>query len=401
MAHIAFINIPAYGHINPTLTVVEELLRRGHRVTYASTDQYAARIGATGAELLRYESTLTPYFQPGQAVDLDPERFGWSPVLFLLECAAVLPLFTAHFVDDPPDVLVYDMLMKPAGQVLGRKLGIPAVRSSVVLASNEHFSHTDAMLRLAGVAPDHPAHGEFAVRAAKFLAEQGMPEMPVAWLSDASAEATLAFLPKSFQPRAETFDDSFDFVGMCSADRDTGPDWLPPAGDPPLALVAFGTMSGPRPALLRSCVDSFAGTAWHAVLATGPAFDPDELGPLPPNVEAHQWIAQSALLRHTCVFVTHGGMGSVMQSLALGVPMVCVPHHPDGRLTAERVAELGLGRLASIDEVLAGELFDQVQEVARNEAIRRRVHRMSHEVHAAGGPGRAADVILARAGVRS
>jgi MGT family glycosyltransferase len=32
--HLAFISIPAAGHVNPTLAVVAELVRRGHRVTY-------------------------------------------------------------------------------------------------------------------------------------------------------------------------------------------------------------------------------------------------------------------------------------------------------------------------------------------------------------------------------
>jgi hypothetical protein len=35
--HIAFICLPAAGYVNPTLPVVAELVRRGHRVTYATS----------------------------------------------------------------------------------------------------------------------------------------------------------------------------------------------------------------------------------------------------------------------------------------------------------------------------------------------------------------------------
>ena len=35
--HIAVVSLGAFGHINPTLSVVTELVRRGVRVTYFTT----------------------------------------------------------------------------------------------------------------------------------------------------------------------------------------------------------------------------------------------------------------------------------------------------------------------------------------------------------------------------
>jgi UDP:flavonoid glycosyltransferase YjiC (YdhE family) len=40
MAKILFFNIPAYGHVNPTLPVVTELLLRGHHVVYYNSDTF-------------------------------------------------------------------------------------------------------------------------------------------------------------------------------------------------------------------------------------------------------------------------------------------------------------------------------------------------------------------------
>ena len=37
MSNVMFFNIPAHGHTNPTITVVEELVERGHQVRYYST----------------------------------------------------------------------------------------------------------------------------------------------------------------------------------------------------------------------------------------------------------------------------------------------------------------------------------------------------------------------------
>ena len=39
MSRLVFINIPAYGHINPTLGLVDELVKNNEEVIYFSTDE--------------------------------------------------------------------------------------------------------------------------------------------------------------------------------------------------------------------------------------------------------------------------------------------------------------------------------------------------------------------------
>jgi MGT family glycosyltransferase len=121
--------------------------------------------------------------------------------------------------------------------------------------------------------------------------------------------------------------------------------------------------------------------------------DPAELGPLPPNVEAHHWIAHPDVLPHASVFLFQGGMTSIMESLAADVPMVMVPHAGEARLNVWRAVELGLGRELVAGEVTAQMLRHTVMEVAGNEAIREAVARMGAKVRGAGGAVRAADEI--------
>ena len=47
--HILFNPLPAYGHVTPTLAVVRELIERGHKVTFATTEEHADAVAATGA----------------------------------------------------------------------------------------------------------------------------------------------------------------------------------------------------------------------------------------------------------------------------------------------------------------------------------------------------------------
>lgn len=70
MAHIAFLNFPAIGHVNPTLGLLAELVRRGHRVTSTATEHFVPAIDATGAEAVRYRSVFGEFdlgLRPGRA----------------------------------------------------------------------------------------------------------------------------------------------------------------------------------------------------------------------------------------------------------------------------------------------------------------------------------------------
>jgi UDP:flavonoid glycosyltransferase YjiC (YdhE family) len=53
MAKLLFFNIPAYGHVNPTLPVVTELVKRGHQVVYYDADTLNRRSQEPGPSFVR------------------------------------------------------------------------------------------------------------------------------------------------------------------------------------------------------------------------------------------------------------------------------------------------------------------------------------------------------------
>ena len=58
MARAVFIGFPMHGHTNPSLPLVEELVRRGERIAYLSTDPFAAKIEAAGAKFCPYANAF-------------------------------------------------------------------------------------------------------------------------------------------------------------------------------------------------------------------------------------------------------------------------------------------------------------------------------------------------------
>jgi MGT family glycosyltransferase len=101
------------------------------------------------------------------------------------------------------------------------------------------------------------------------------------------------------------------------------------------------------------------------------------------------------VLRHAAAFVSHAGMGSTMEALYYGVPLVCVPQMVEQEANAARVAELGLGVRLDPESLTADDLRAAVDAVTGDAAIRAALDRMRDAVRKAGGAVAAADAIEA------
>lgn len=76
--HVAVIGITARSHLLPSLPMVRELVRRGHRVTVAVGEDLADLAGATGADVLAHPSLLPGEDAPATAW---PESAGPSGLI--------------------------------------------------------------------------------------------------------------------------------------------------------------------------------------------------------------------------------------------------------------------------------------------------------------------------------
>ncbi|MER6353857.1 macrolide family glycosyltransferase [Streptomyces sp. NPDC001634] len=393
--HIAVLSIPAQGHMRPALAVTEELVRRGHRVSFLTPESFAPAVRATGATALPYETVLTEILGPGQYQTLTPDMLAWSAVLFLEESAKLVTLARQLFVDDVPDLVLYDMIVAPAGRALEQLWERPAVQSTPSMASNAHYSQMRAVWEMCGVPDDHPATAELLDRAKQFAAELGLTAAPE-YLVDWGADRSLVYAPREFQPVGETFGEETTFVGPCLSAEYTRATWEAPGDGLPVVVISMGTLYNNQPDFFRTCVRAFDGRPWHALITVGNGLDPQELGPLPPNVQALAWIPQLAALRQADVFVTAAGLGSLMESLYTGTPPVLIPQMPETRVLSRRAVELGLGTLLDPAEITEDTLLGAVRGTAADEGLRERVQRMAEVMERAGGAVRAAEALEAR-----
>jgi dTDP-L-oleandrosyltransferase len=388
--HILVVNLAGAGHVLPSLGVIAELVDRGHRVTYVTNEKFAPTVESVGARALLYKSVFDDAHLPDLAAAADAETR--VHLIHLAENEAILRPVERELADDPPDLLLYDVFPFIAARLLATRWDVPAVRMWPIFASTPVYSIFEELWRSHGFR--HPAEVEpFRDRLTPLLAEFGVA-LSIRDFWAEIEELNVVFIPRSFQIAAESCDERYVFVGPGSAQQDPVDGWRPRDPGRPVLLVSLGTTFNEHPEFFQEFARAFDGTSWQVVLAVGEFLDPDVLGALPDNVEAHRWIPFPEVLRHASACVTQGTTGAVMEALSWGVPLLVVPDYAtEAEPSADRVVELGLGHRLTLDQVVADTLADTVRRLVDDPEVRRRVDRMRQDIHEAGGAARAAEAI--------
>ncbi|MEW2572607.1 macrolide family glycosyltransferase [Streptomyces sp. NPDC047070] len=397
MSTIAFLNIGMHGHVNPTLPVVAELVRRGHTVTYHTSPAFQEEIEAAGADVRLYPG--------GDPALPDPP----TPVTLMEGLARtsvrLLPAVLTDLRRIRPDAIVHDSAC-PWGAVAARELGVPAVSSFTTFAFNRQVrSPTSGSWELLSAAAARPrSAGGYLSSRRRLRRRFDTCGLPLLDLGNLRQPLNLVYTSRAFQPAADAFDGSYRFVGPSVGARPADPSFPADRLQDPLLYASLGTVFNADPQLLRTFSTALAPLGGTVVVSTGRT-DPAALGPLPANVLARRSVPQPEVLARASLFVTHGGMNSVNEAMYAGVPMLVVPQGADQPMVAGRVVELGAGLSIRTEDVteesvraLAWRLLDDARfltaattlRTAQREAggYRRAADEVERYLHAA-GPARA------------
>jgi MGT family glycosyltransferase len=429
MKTYVFLNVPGQGHVNPTLAVAKELKQRGERVIYYLTEDYRAAIEAAGVEFRGYESKMGPLgkingFTPGAAPD-NP-----LPSALISESEVVLPQVFERIRVDQPDFILYDT-MSYWGKIAARALRVPAILTRPTFASDgqpnpgggmmaagageNSFGNRPAMgARPPAGFPAGPARtmannpnansffGAFRQvdgRLAALCRAYGVEPFSALETFFGSEALNIVFIPKEFQPGGDTFDPQrFVFVGPSIQARPDNTHFpLEQLQRRTTLYISLGTVFNNQAWFFNMCFAAFKDEPWQVVVAIGSQIDPASLDPIPANFIVRPYVPQLEVLPHTSLFVTHCGMGSTMESLYYGVPMVGLPQMPEQAMTARRIQELGLGTALEMNTLTVETLRETVKAAISNPDYRQNAQAMQQYVRNAGGYRRAADAILSYA----
>lgn len=99
---------------------------------------------------------------------------------------------------------------------------------------------------------------------------------------------------------------------------------------------------------------------------------------LPPSVITVDYAPFSTLLKHAAVFVHHGGIGTMSQSLAAGVPQLIMHMAHDQPDNADRVERLGAGIGLSVRQFKAERVARELKRLMSDAAVQEAAMHCAH-----------------------
>jgi MGT family glycosyltransferase len=370
--------LPFSGHTNPTLGLAKALVDMGCEVTYIHAPSWKEKIQLTGAAFVPYDD------YPAECSGLywEYRSFGTA-------------ISTVMRIGHDYDVLVYEFLFY-RGKCLADKLGVPAVRLFSTFAlnrtildefSNSGGTHFTAFARF-------PSLNRFlsGITSKKYNLE---PSDGISDITDNIPARNYVYTIREFQIHSDSFpEEQFKFVGPSIWSRQDCMGIPYDELKKPIVYISLGTMLNNSISFFKKCIRSFANEDISVIISIGSKFPVDKLGSSPNNIMIYQHVPQLEVLQNADLFITHGGMNSVNESLYYGVPMVVVPRGNDQPTVGKRVAELKLGVMIEKNQVTADSLRIAAYTVINNVEYRENAKKMQNSmIHAGGNTLIASDII--------
>lgn len=282
--------------------------------------------------------------------------------------------------DYQPDVVVRDEVDFGAA-VAAERIGIPHI-SVIVLAAGGMITPgllDEALSRLRGEfeLPPDPDFLDRYLTLAPVMPSFRDPEMPL-------PPGSLALRPDVLDDRDVLADPVIDRLDL----------WLGERSGRPLVYFTLGTVFHQESGdLFTRVLSGLELLPANIVVTVGREIDPAELGPPRENVRVERFVPQRAILPRASVVVSHAGSGTVVSSLACGVPLVLLPMGADQPLNADRCEALGVGRALDALTVSSDDVAGAVDGMLTSAPYRLAARDMQVEAESLPSADSAADAV--------
>lgn len=362
---------PIQGHVAPIIAIARDLVARGHDVTVLTGSRFRDAVEAAGAAhrvlggiadyddrnmqdhlpdrdryrgiaKLQYDiQTIFIKTVPDQTRALEAAVAELAPDAILVEAAfaGIIPLLLDGLANRPPvlavgvvplsqsstDVAPYGLGLAPKPGALGR------VRNRMLnlLVQKVLFRQTQKLANETMQALGRPALDEFVLDQSRLF------------------DRFLQLSPAEFEYPRSDLSPNLRFVGTVLPPAPVAgplPEWWSELdGERPVVHVTQGTIDNKDfDRLVRPTLDALADRDVLVVVATG-GRPVEQLGELPANARAAEFLPYDLLLPKTDVFVTNAGFGGTQYALSHGVPLVTAGDTEDKPEVSMRAQWAGVG----------------------------------------------------------
>lgn len=391
MGKVIFFNFPGEGHVNPTIALVEELVKKGEDVVYYCIEEYKSKIEKTGALFRPYKNFLHNINTKKRMTEkIDPLEM----LLFMgRSMDKIIEDVLNEISEEKYDYVIYDNNFA-AGWIIADVLGIPKVSSCTTFAINEEIFST--LIKSRGeMDKTSPKYQEIEEISTKWKHKYGVILNDSQNLMSCPGDITIVYTSKLYQPHAEKFDESFIFVGPSIAPRQ-GVEAFPleDITSDKLIFISMGTVFNQQPELYVTCFEAFRESQATVILSVGKQTDIRLFNNVPPNFIVRNYVPQLEILQLADLFITHGGMNSSSEGLYFGIPLLVIPVMGDQPIVAKRIEELGAGLQLNRLKLDAVTLRNTAEQVLSNPSFKERSLEIGKSLKEAGGYKKAVEAIL-------
>jgi UDP:flavonoid glycosyltransferase YjiC (YdhE family) len=160
----------------------------------------------------------------------------------------------------------------------------------------------------------------------------------------------------------------------------------------PLVYLTLGTVYNGTTAL-QAAIEGLADLGARVLVTVGPDGDPSALGPVPAHVTVARWVNQADVLPHCAAVVSHGGSGTFLGALGLGLPQLCLPQAADQFRNAAAAVSTGAGLALTPDDANPEAVRDAVRRILVEDDFRRAAADLADAIRAMPGPAEVVTVL--------
>lgn len=361
--HVAFFTIPAPVHVNPTISIVSVLVRRGYRVTYVTSQRHAEELTGLGAEVVRCPRFEFPFDQRNSNVSLPIDQQYATTLTDL--ASRTLGIASAFYESEPPDLVIFDT-HSYAGLLLAERLKIPSVRVTSHLVADEEATFNYEKL--------HKFFLQYGVRRSNpLLNRDGL---------------TVYLFADDLQVGDPPENSAHFYAARCAAERHyrSARHMAVRDRDRDLSIVSCSTFYVQGSDYYRMCMEALSQLRRPAVLAIAAQADAASLGPLRCNCTVAQGIPLLALMPQAGLLIFQGGMATTMEAIYHGLPMLVLTQgHSQLETYADNIQKHCLGIHLRKADATVDNVRRSIVQLAEDSRVRESVKRMQAIVR--GSPG--------------
>lgn len=375
---VLFTSPGGVGHVFPTVPLARAVRDRGHEVLWALPPQGAANVpddlptaALANTSLLGVPDVMARWPEIGELPPADRPDFLFGKLFGALGAPPFLADLTPVARDWKPDLIVADAAELSA-HIVAAELGIPSVTRGFGM-------------RLPAIRTERAT-----AEVAPLWEERGLQPRPHCGMYD--------HLYLDIYPPALSMGGPDDHVArqqllrpVAYAGSEDGRVTVPP-GDAPLVYATMGTVFNDVD-VLRAVVAHLAELDARVLVTVGAHGDPAAVDPVVDHVRVERFVPQTTLLPMCDAVVSHGGSGTMLATMSLGIPHLTVPQGADQFLNAGAVANAGAGLTLMPGIYGAAEVRDAVGQLLNDASYRAAAQRVAGSIASMPSPDEVAAVL--------